>query len=282
MTKEQKNELAVTTGFDVSNEFAGQFNTDLGMGAGENIDADDIVIPKIHLAQALTPEAQDAQNEVKVGSYMHSVDKTLIGDTMDMFVIGKVKLWQFYYEVKQGKKVTKEYLGTIEHNRDNKDLKDLCYIPAELKEKAAENGVTEAMLLKPDRILRFSVLLLEEVLHGLAFPYFVDFKRSSYPAGTKLETTFAKMRSVNLPSYAKVFNLKSKFISNDFDYYVKEVSVGRNIEKEELQAVEHWVSELASNADKYAADESDTQEETFNKDETIDVESVEVNTNQKF
>jgi len=277
---ENKNEVVVKTQFDVSNDFANQFDSSLGLGAGENIDNDDIVIPKIHLAQALTPEAQDGKNPINAGSYMNSVDKSLMSDKMDMFVIGKVKLWQFYYEVRQGKKVTKEYLGTIEHNRDNKDLKDIVYIPNELKEKAAEKGVTEEMLLKPDRILRFSVLLVEEVMQGLAFPYFVDFKRTSYPAGTQLESTFAKMRSVKLPSYAKVFKLSSKFVSNDHDYYVKQVSLGRNIEKEELVAVEHWVRELATNANKYSADESDANEGSTVQD--IEAEAVEVNSNQKF
>jgi hypothetical protein len=276
MTKE----LVVKKQFDVSNEFAGQFDSALGMGAGENIDNDDIVIPKIHLAQALTPEVAVAGNEISVGTYMQSVEKTSMGESMDMFVIGKVKLWQFYYEVKQGKKTIKEYLGTIEHNPDNKDLKDLVYIPQELKEKAEEKNVTAEMLLKPDRILRFSVLLVEEVMQGLAFPYFVDFKRSSYPAGTQLESTFAKMRSVKLPSYAKVFSLKSEFVSNDFDYYVKKVSLGRNIEKEELVAVEHWVREMTVNASKYEADESDAVEgETI-----IETTSEEVvnNSNTKF
>lgn len=272
----KKNELVVKNDFTVSNEFAGMFDQSLGLGASENIDAEDIVIPKVHLAQALTPEV--SSGVVKAGQYMNSIEKTSLGEALDMFVIGKVKLWQFYYEVKQGKKTTKEYLGTIEHTPFNKDLSERAYIPEELQKKAEEKGVNEDMLLKPDKILRFSVLLLEEVLGGFAFPYFVDFKRTSYPAGKQLESIFAKMRSVNLPSYAKVFNLNSEFVSNDYDYYVKKVSLGRNISKEELPAVEKWLRELSDNKAKYKADESDVNEESY----TVEAEATEVNTNQKF
>lgn len=276
MSTKKKNELVVKNDFTVSNEFAGMFDQSLGLGASENIDAEDIVIPKVHLAQALTPEV--SSGVVKAGQYMNSIEKTSLGEALDMFVIGKVKLWQFYYEVKQGKKTTKEYLGTIEHTPFNKDLSERAYIPEELQKKAEEKGVDEDMLLKPDKILRFSVLLLEEVLGGFAFPYFVDFKRTSYPAGKQLESIFAKMRSVNLPSYAKVFNLNSEFVSNDYDYYVKKVSLGRNISKEELPAVEKWLRELSDNKAKYKADESDVNEESY----TVEAKATEVNTNQKF
>jgi hypothetical protein len=276
MSTKKKNELVVKNDFEVSNEFTGMFDQSLGMGASENIDAEDIVIPKVHLAQALTPEV--SSGVVKAGAYMNSVEKTAIGDALDMFVIGKVKLWQFYYEVKQGKKSTKEYLGTIEHTPFNKDLAERAYIPEELQKRAEEKGVNEDMLLKPDKVLRFSVLLLEEILGGFAFPYFVDFKRTSYPAGKQLESIFAKMKSVKLPSYAKVFNLTSEFVSNDYDYYVKKVSLGRNISKEELPAVEAWLKELAKNKGKYRADESDIEEEN----NTFEAEASEVNTNQKF
>jgi hypothetical protein len=272
-------EVVVKNDFQVSNEFSEMFDTSLGMGAGENIDNDDIIIPKIHLAQALTPEAQGKDSTVEVGSYMNSVDKTALGDEMDIIVIGKVKLWQFYYEVKEGKKTKKEYLGTIPWTTDNKDLKDMVYLPKELEQRAEDKGVKVEQLLKPDRILRFSVLKLDEVMGGFAFPYFVDFKRSSYPAGQQLESIFAKMRSVNLPSYAKVFSLGSKFVQDEYDYYVKSVSLGRNIDKKELQAVEHWVKELSQNAKKYKADESTEQE---NYDDAVEVEATEVNTNTKF
>lgn len=272
----KKNELVVKNDFGVSKEFGNMFDQSLGMGASENIDAEDIVIPKVHLAQALTPEV--SAGTVKAGQYMNSVEKTLVGDSLDMFVIGKVKLWQFYYEIKQGKKVQKEYLGTIEHTPFNKNLAENVYIPEELQKKAEEKGVTEEMLIKPDKVLRFSVLLLEEVLGGFAFPYFVDFKRTSYPAGKQLESIFAKMRSVKLPSYAKVFNLSSEFVSNDYDYYVKKVSMGRNITPEELPQVENWLRELSENKGKYTADESDVEEQN----NTLEATASEITSNQKF
>jgi len=113
----------------------------------------------------------------------------------------------------------------------------------------------------------------------MAFPYIVDFKRSSAGEGNKLKNIFFKLRKMaKLPSYSKVFTLSSEFIQADYDYYVKKVSGGRNIEADELAAVETWVRELQTNEAKYSVDE--TEDETVEA-EVVDAEVINNNEGNK-
>jgi len=244
MTKElevkKANELA---------EFKGQFNSSLGLGAGENIDNDDIIVPKLQLVQALSQAVADKQAEA--GSYFNTVDKIDLGGSVDIIVMSSVKLWQVFKEVvtpgKGGKeKVKLEYVETID------------YLGHE--ELPIDEQLHDGTVIHRDKLLRFYVLLVSDLKDGMAFPHVVDFKRTSYKAGRELQTKFARLRSVGLPSYAKVFTLGTQFIQDEYDYYVKTVSVGRNISAEELAGVEAWIIELQKNKQKYKADESDEKE----------------------
>jgi len=160
------------------------------------------------------------------------------------------KVWRCF-EVKKGKK---EYTETIDYI-GNEGLA----IDEEI------GGVT----IHRDKVLGFYVLLVDEIKQGMAFPYIVDFTRSSARSGKQLQTYFAKLRSVGLPSFAKVFTLSSKFITGEHDYFVKEVSAGRNIETSEAQAVKLWLDNIAANKDRMKEDDSDLR---TNGDDIIDTE----------
>lgn len=258
-------EVAVKGQSAVSAEFKNMFDQDLGYGAGEQIDNEDILIPKIHLAQALTPEVID--KKLEAGIYMDSISKEEIGDTVSVYVMSVNKLLQYYYLIRSKNKVKKEYIGTVAYTKDDyADVKENI-LPEELKQRLIAKGVnTDGLELEADKVLRFFVVRTEDVATASAFPYIVDFKRTSYNAGQELQTKFARMRTQGLPSYAKVFEISSKFVSEEHDYYVKKVSTGRDITAEELGQVEHWVRELRANADKYVADESDEVSEATVKD----------------
>ena len=264
MANRKTTAVAVKGTSAVSTEFKGMFNKELGMGAGENVDSEDILIPKIHLAQALTPQVSDGK--IKVGEYMDSIDKSSIGPKVDVYIMSNVKLMQVSYLVRTKKKVTKEYLGTIDYDKSVLASLNKNILTPELLERAKNKGLSPELELETDKILRFYVVRVDEVERGEAFPYIIDFKRSSYPSGKELQTKFARMRTQGLPSYAKVFSVSSEFIQEELDYYVKKVSVGRDITQNELGAVETWVKELRSNSAKYSADESMDEQETTAKD----------------
>jgi len=142
-----------------------------------------------------------------------------------VLVFDSYKSWQVS-DIVKGKPVYRE---TLDY-KGNEDL------------PINEENEAGVEVVHRDKVLGFYCLLLSEVVAGDAFPYIVDFKRTSRRAGQTLVSKFAKLRSANLPSYAKVFSLGAKQESNDHGtYYVKTVSTGRDIEQDEVAAVERWL-----------------------------------------
>ncbi len=273
MTKETGKEVAVKNDYAVSSDFAEQFDSSLS-SAGDSMDSSDFRIPKLTLIQAMTKSTFNTEG-VAVGNFVNSIDKNDMGDSLDMFIMTDIKLWQWDYNVKKGNDTKKEYL-TITNFADCPNARE-AGPTAEVLEKMERKEVKAEQMLKPDLIYRFYVLLADEVKEGLAFPYIVDFKRSSAPEGNKLKNIFFKMKKLaKVPSYAKVFNMTSEFVQDEFDYYIKKVNGGRNIEKEELVAVETWIKELSQNAASYEVDESDNDADTIVEAEVV----TEENTNQ--
>lgn len=262
MTKKTK-EVAVQESNLPSNEFAGMFDQSL-QSAGDTMDAEDIRLPKLTLIQAMTKSSFNTEN-VNAGNYINSIEKNDMGSDLEMFVMSDAKLWQFDYGVPQGKgkEDKKEYLTIVDFAdcpkiRDNFKKTGQLQVPQHVLDVAENKGIDPTKILQPDLIYRFHVLLVNEVVEGTAFPYIIDFKRSSAGEGNKLKNIFFKMRrTLKLPSYARVFKLGAEFIQAEYDYYAKKVSTGRNITKEELTAVESWVRELSENSANYSADESD-------------------------
>ena len=274
MSKKTK-EVAKATSTEVSTEMEGMFDNSL-VSSGDTLDAVDLRIPKLTLIQAMTKATYNTEG-APVGSYIDSIEKTNFGEALDLFIMNDTKLWEVKYDVKEGNKVKTEYLGTIDYNLGNKDLRDKPRIPPELEKRAAEKNVTPDMLSQINMINRFYVLKVEEVLAGTAFPYIVDFKRASYQAGVQLKNSFYKMKKLQkIPSYARVFTLKSEFIQDEYDYYIKTVSSGRMITKDEIEAVETWVREMMTNRDSYSEDNSD-DEEAY----TVEAEQIEAPTNEE-
>lgn len=255
--KEEKNEMVVSNPYEVSNEMAKEFEG-MGLGAGDNVDNEDIIIPKIQLAQQLSQAVKDKLCDA--GDFINSVEKNVLapaGEGIDIIVMQNYKVWREFEIVKGNKK---EYLQTIDYMGNE-------HLPID--------ETVEGKTIHRDKVLGFYVLLVDEIKQGLAFPYIVDFTRSSARSGKQLQTYFAKMRSVGIPSFGKVFTLTSKFIQDEHDYYVKEVSAGRNIEKDELSAVKLWLDNIAKNKDKMREDDSDLREENTN-------DYVEAEASQKF
>ena len=246
--KEESKDLTLQGKYEVSADLAKEFEG-MGLGAADNVDNEDIIIPKIQLAQQLSEAVKE--DLAKAGDFINSVDKNVLaakGENLDMIVMQNYKVWRCF-EVKKGKK---EYIETIDYV-GNENLA----IDEEV------GGVT----IHRDKVLGFYVLLVDEIKQGMAFPYIVDFTRSSARSGKQLQTYFAKLRSVGLPSFAKVFTLTSKFITGEHDYYVKEVSAGRSIEPSEAQAVKLWLSNIAANKDRMKEDDSDLKN---SNDDTIE------------
>ena len=79
------------------------------MGASDNVDNEDILIPKILLMQQMSDLVQD--DKAKSGQYCDSVEGNLLADkgaNLDMIVFDSIKLWQ-HFKMVGGKP---EYVST--------------------------------------------------------------------------------------------------------------------------------------------------------------------------
>jgi len=226
MTKENKNDKAVAkaTTNEVSTNVS-MFDKEL-VSSQATIDSQDIVISKVALVQKMSKAVDDG---AIVGSYIDSVEGNELiereGSKEYFFFSYQKFIQEFKVEGTES-----EYLRTVDFNAD------LPYTEE-----------TEEGLIKRDTVIRFYALDVEEIKTGLAFPFIVDFKRTSRNAGKKLATQIQKMQTIlGVPSYAKVFELSAKLQENDKgSFYTKEVSAGRNISEQEVEAVEKWVRDIS-------------------------------------
>lgn len=258
MSKKESKEVAVVSNdYEVSNELAAEFDG-MGLGAGEEIDTMDIIIPKLMLTQGLTKAV--ARGKATVGRYINSMNLSDLGDNVEAIVLQSYKVWQEFKVVPNGKD---EYLATVDYYGNES-------LPYQYDDEEG-NACTRK------QVLGFYVLLLNEIKEGVAFPYIIDFKGASKGAGRELSTHFAKLRSVNLPSFAKVFTFGTELVEDEYTYYVKTVDMGRNITKPELEAVKGWLAELKNNKDRMKVDDSEERDEG----EAVTVEAEVINETAK-
>lgn len=267
--------VTVKKSTEVANELVGMFDAGL-QSSGDTLDKADLRIPKLTLIQAMT-KASFNTNQAPVGNFINNIEKTDEGTDIDLFIMNDTKLWEIKYLPEGKSKV--EYLGTIDHNTANEDLRKNPRIPEELEDKCEKLGITLQMIIdgQINMINRFYVLKVSEVMEGVAFPFMVDFKRSGYQAGVHLKNSFFKMRKVQkLPSYAKVYTLGSEFVQDDNDYYIPTVSAGRMIVPDEVEAVETWVREMMTNKDAYQEVNEDGEADA------VEVKVIEASNSPKF
>jgi len=222
--KKVSKNLAVKNDNAISTEFKNMFDQSLVQNESK-VDTEDILISKIAVVQKMSKAVDEG---AVVGSYVDSVEGNELiekGGSLDLFFFGYHKLIQ-EFKVEGNEKT---YLRTVNYDKN-----------------LAFDEETNEGTIHRDTCIRFYALSVEDVLDGMAFPYIVEFKRTSRNAGQKLATQIAKMSSIlGVPSYAKVFSLSAKEQQKDeHKYFVKEVSIGRDINADELNAVELWVSQV--------------------------------------
>lgn len=268
MSKKSK-EVAVKETTAVSTEVSGMFDMSLE-SAGDTLDAKDLRISKLTLIQQMTKKSYNTEKAPE-GNYIDSIEKTDLGNSVDLFIMSDTSLWEVKFLPKGA--TQKEYLATIDYTPANKDLRTNPRMLPEFAQRAEKLGVDLDMLKAGEinEIKRFYVVKVEDVMAGSAFPFIIDFKRSSYPAGIHLKNVFYRMRTQErLPSYAKVFTLSSEMETKDNnEFYVKKVSAGRMITPDEVKAVEQWVREMMNNRDAYTDDESDEGEAFVQAEATV-------------
>lgn len=153
-------------------------------GAAEEISSEDISIPRLSLAQALSEYI--GVNNCKPGDWVESIDNRPLVKPVPVVIFDLKKFL-----------VTREKVGKRVFGKVPLDINSMA-----LPEEDVINGVSVIRVKQ----LEFYCFLADEP----EMPYVLAFSRTGMPAAKTLATRFAKMRAANLPSAAVVVGLDSK------------------------------------------------------------------------
>lgn len=203
---------------------------DLADWGAPQIDAKDIVIPRINLAQQMSELV--IAGKAKMGEYYDSSSMTVLGGLgkpLDVIPFMLDQVWVIQKRV--GKKF--EYEKTEAVTPSNKDL------PWEFVEEGVEKK----------RVYTRNFFCIVE---GVTLPCIVSFQSSSAKAGKELATImFAENKLNNLPPSAYHVNIDSKMVSNDDGTYaVKTIVKGKQSTREEVAKTLEWFKTFKTEAPK--------------------------------
>jgi len=160
----------------------------------EDIDNEDIIIPKILVMQGMSKRV--TEGKAKLGDMVDSLSGEILGDVekaVDFIPFKTFKTWIIFHD--------KEYVETVALTPENKGW-------------AIEEEV-DGVQIRRDKVFNAYCLLPEQIEQGEFLPFVLSFRRTSYYAGRKLATAFAKLRMFNKPAFCKVFRLVSEKQTKD-------------------------------------------------------------------
>lgn len=217
-------------------------------GGVEDILAQNIVVPRILLMQALSDLVTDGK--AQTGDFIRSTTGEKIGnaDTPIPFIpLTFTNTWVLSEKV--GNKY--EYRKTEPRNAANQDL------PWEFTENGAAWKRTQSLnlfaLLMRD--VEAETLELEKAKRGempdpdkALMPVSISFRSTSFAAGGRSITThFAKARKFNLPGFVSVLNLTCKKTKNDKGvFFVMDAANAGKTPPSVISTCEYWYNTLAS------------------------------------
>jgi len=226
-----------TTAVDVS-EYAPELDT------GAEIDARDLILPKILLMQGLSKQVADGKG--RMGEIRGSLEENLlaeIGEGVAFIPFHFDKTW-IIYEKEKGKK--ESYKQTLPWRAENADW--------------GWSDVVDGVEIRRVQSLNFYCVLPHEIESGMFLPYVISFRSTGYKAGKNLITHAQKLKMFGRPLASKVFTLKGLKTENELGtFYVPEVTVLRDSTQEEQDAVKPWCKLVAEK--KVRVDESDVETE---------------------
>lgn len=227
-----------------------------GMLDDTPIDVSDILISKILLMQGMSKLV--AAEKAMSGDMVDSISGAKLGNKenpIEMIPFHITKTWVIFEEINN----KLEYKEIVPFTAANADWK--------------WDDVVNGTKVRRDKSINYYVLLPSEIAAGEFMPYVVSFRRTSYQAGQKLETTRTKFKMFGKPIFAKTFKLLALKESNDKGTFNRfDVEVLRDTTPAELKAVNQW-RELVK-APHTRVDDSDLKEGFTSHVETHSDEDV--------
>lgn len=220
-----------------------------GSWGSEGVDANDVLVPRILLMQALSKLV--SAGERNTSDIIRSTTKEVLAKKGDTFEVIPIRLFKTFTifdcsgkkpEFRSIEPITPENLNApLEYMVDGKpyrrdrSLNFYVLLPKDIiREQKAKEAIAKGEYPDTDDIL---------------FPAVLSFSRSSYLAGRELATHFKKAEAFGIPPASRVFKLGSKLASNDQGTWpVFTVEKARPSSQEELAAAKRWYDVLAKSS----------------------------------
>ena len=191
----------------------------------ENISRDDMIIPRVALTQAVSPEAMDGRCEI--GNFWHTVLEEDLGSEIDVIILHQSKrytLWNPRHSgggvlarASDGKKWDADYEGEIQPYKDDKKTKTKISIKAGDK-VGRDIGLGKWGTLDPKNEDSPPAATLSYVLVCMmpdrpdVGPFVILLQRSAEPIARNLLT---KINLDAAPLYGQVYSVSSKDQASD-------------------------------------------------------------------
>lgn len=220
-----------------------------GSWGSEGVDANDVLVPRILLMQALSKLV--SAGERNASEIIRSTTKEVLakkGETFEFIPFRIFKSFTIFDcsgkkpEFRSIEPVTVEnmnapleYMVDGKNYRRDKTLNFYVLLPKDIvREQKAKEAIAKGEFPDTDDIL---------------FPAVLSFSRSSYQAGRELATHFKKAEAFDIPPSSRVFRLGSKLASNDQGTWpIFTVEKARAAAKDELEAAKRWYDVLAKSS----------------------------------
>lgn len=186
------------------------------------ITANDIIIPKVLLMQAISQAVKD--RKCFAGEFLHSIDEVVMPSPIEFIVLNYFKEILTY----EDKKYVKKEAWT--HDKE-----------MNLEREKIVNGIVIQQTISHN----FTIILTKDIEEMTPFPMVVSFKKTSVKAGKKLCTQLLMLEEFGAKPQDKTFKLTSKEESGDNgSYSVFEIGGGRKTTEEERAVAYKWAARL--------------------------------------
>ena len=235
---------------DSTADLVGYGDNEDSWGAGDSIDENDILVPKILVMQKMS-KLMDKDPTLKFGDFVDSVSEEVVSnhaEGVEFVVFGHFKTLLTFH----GKEFEKSE----------------PFVPSmhQLPFRETVNGIE----ITRSQALNFYVLLVKDIKDGEPFPYVLQFKKTSAKRGKKLSTEIRKLAAFNKPSAARVFKLTATEEENEHGkFLVFDISKVRPSTPDEVKLAKFWYDAFKAKNVQVHETEDEEKPTTSNPDKSI-------------
>lgn len=238
--------------------------------AGNDIDMNDVFIPKVQLCQSNSEIVQDGK--AGIGEYVNSVNGKILGREVGIFVLKIEKYYQIFEAVMQNDgKIKQEYIEKIPRV-GNSNLPKTETTP-------------EGKEIIRTKLTTMFCILEQDLVEGQPTIYQIDFRKTSFGTGMEIMSELDALTKIKLPngkfglaSNAKCFMVGSQKKKNadDQPYLIKSLESSRWASSPEVIGMKVFAQNIV---EYLASKEEHVAPETVNEDDFIETVSRPVNQN---